>query len=162
MPLLVKAEVTLRLALTHYEQVLAHALIRIHQRTYIYITEYIHIERQNWLVRRPCLTQSATGVQQRVSLIADSDLTTKIVMLTQVLDDLIREMVHIDHYIRNTGLAQPHYLTLQQRMSTYGHQRLRHRVRQWFEASSQTRSEDHCSHINRLFLDKFDRKVTKK
>ena len=73
------------------------------------IAQDIHIVHQERLValqERPCLQDAATCIEQLITLVADVDIQTKVIVLLQEVNDLLTKMMNIDGYIRKASLLQ--------------------------------------------------------
>ncbi len=60
-----------------------------------------------------------------------------------MLDDLVRQIVHVDHRLGHAGIAELVQDVVEQRAAGHLHQRLWHMVRQGPHAQAEAGSEDH-------------------
>jgi hypothetical protein len=60
-----------------------------------------------------------------------------------MLDDLVRQIMHIDHCLGDAGAGELVQHVIEQRLAGNAHQRLRHVVGQRAHAQAETGGEDH-------------------
>ena len=99
------------------------------------------------------MLDTSPGLPEEVAFVGDGNLSAEI-MDTEVVDNLVREVMHIDDDIVIAGGDQFREDVVQQRLAADGHERLGHRVCQGFQAGSQPRGKDHRFHpsVECIFL----------
>ena len=96
-------------------------------------------ERQGFL-------DAATRFQQSICLVGNTDIETKIMVGLKIIDNLLGEMMNVDHQALIAGCSQFHDDMPKQRLPTYLYKCFRHRVCQGFKPRSEP-----CSKYHRLF-----------
>ena len=137
----IKLQVTLRLALTHYQEWGISG-----QSIQIEVAQDIHImyqDRRGRVEERQCLLDTATGLQQSAGLIADAYVESEVGVSLQIVHYLLGEMVHVDNDTLIARRTQLHHDMPQQRLPPYPDKCLGHRVCQGFQAGTKARSENH-------------------
>ena len=103
-------------------------------------------DRLSLIEEWPCLLDTTTRFEELFALIADTDVHTEILIITKIIDDLFREMMHVHHNTSETGILQLKDDTFEQRFSPDTYQCLRNAISKWLQASAQTCCEYHCLH----------------
>ena len=88
------------------------------------------------------MLQSPTRLEQLLSLVAESHQRS-IVLLGYIVENLLGEMVHVDH---KPGVAKIHQtpdVAIEQRSTSYWHQRLGHSVCEGFQSGADSGSKYH-------------------
>ena len=99
------------------------------------------------------MLDAAPRFPKEITFVGDGNLGAEI-MDTEIVDDLVREMMDSDDDVVITGGDQFREYVVQQRLAADGHERLGHRVCQGFQAGSQPRGKDHRFHpsVECIFL----------
>ena len=103
-------------------------------------------DRLSLIEEWPCLPDTSTRFEQLFALVTDTDVHTEVIILSEIIDDLIGEMMHVHYNASETGILQLKDDTFEQRFSTDTYQCLRNTVGKWLKASAQTCCEYHCLH----------------
>ena len=88
------------------------------------------------------LLQPASRFEQLRRFVAEAD-HGRIVAGGHMVDDLLGEMMHVDHETLVVVLSQTVDNDVEERTATHGHQGLRHGVGKRLQASAHARSENH-------------------
>ena len=92
---------------------------------------------------RSCFFDAATRFEQLFAFVADADVEPEVVVRLQIVDDLVGEMMHIDHNALYANRLESVDDMPQERLPPYPDQCLRHRVGKRFEACAETCGENH-------------------
>ena len=107
---------------------------------------FCHFERSREICQQALrIADPPARLPQEVPLVGNGDAGTEVVGM-EVVDNLIREVMDIHDEV---VIPRRHELgndMVQQRLAAHGHERLRHRVRNGFQAGSQPRGKDHRFH----------------
>ena len=88
--------------------------------------------------------QTATGVKKVVGLIGDGKVGTEVIVGFQIVNDLVREMMHIDDYALEATVFKSKDDTLEQRLSFHADQSFRLVVGEGLQAGAKSGCENHC------------------
>jgi hypothetical protein len=84
---------------------------------------------------------AAAGAEHRIAFVGDDDSRPRASF--DVIDDLVRQVVHIDHGFADAGICQLVEHMIQQRFAGHRYQRLRHPLGQRTHPQAETGGENH-------------------
>ncbi len=87
------------------------------------------------------LYHRAAGAKHHIAFVGNDD--TGPGTARGVLDDLVGQVMHVDHGLADAGLGELVEYVIEQRLSRHAHQRLRHMVGQRAHAQTETGGKDH-------------------
>ena len=137
-------EIALRLALAHEQGGIISGTIV--EGTQVGIAEDIDVmhEHRTVGIEEGCrLAQSASRLEQHVALVRHQELHSLYGLGVQVVDDLVGEVVHVDHSPTETGIVEPPRHMTQERLIAHGHQCLGHGVGERPQAGTESGGENH-------------------
>ena len=116
----------------------------------VQVREDIHIvdQERTALQKASGMTYPTSSLTEQVPLIGDGNLDSKVVLLLQVIDYLVREMMDIHNHIIYSRILQAGDNMTQQRLSSHWDESLRHGVSQWFEPGPKTCGENKGFHLD--------------
>ena len=145
---LVEKQVALCVATTHHQLHIHIDTFRIEgaQRS---VTEDVDIVNQDRRIalceQRNGSAEAAAGIQQGFALIGDMNRHRPL-MFGQIVDDLLPEMMDIDHQFFGANFDQPVDGVPQQGLTVYRDQRLGHTIGEGTQTSAETGGKNQSSH----------------
>ena len=133
----VEKQVADRLALTHEQGgIISGAIVEGTQVGIAEDVDVMHEHRTVGIEERSRLAQSASRLEQHVALVRHQELHTLHGLGVQVVDNLVGEVVHVDHRPAKTCIVEPLRHMAQERLIAHGHQSLGHGVGEWPQAGA--------------------------
>lgn len=131
----------------------------------IEIAQYVDIMYQDGTLgveERQCLPDATTRLEQSGGLIADTDVESEIAVLMQVVDNLLRKVVHIDDDALITSSLELMDDMPKKRLSPHPDECLGHRVGQGLEARPESGCEYHSLFHGHKITQKREKKQIKR
>ena len=116
----------------------------------------MHQHRRSRMEKFPRFQQPAPRVEQALTLVGNADIHAEMVMLLQKRNNLLAEMVNVNHQPFHAGSLQATDGSFQQGLPVQGDKGLGAVIRQGPQAGAQTGSEYHPVHgsdFNDFILD---------
>ena len=97
-----------------------------------------------------CFQYASSRVEQFASFVADVQVKAKVVVGLQEINDLLSEVMDVDHYFPESGCLDTQQRVLQHGYACHGDKCLGHVVGQWTQPGTQSGCEYHGFHGGQL------------
>ena len=101
----------------------------------------VEVEERLLAEQRQRLHDGAAGAEHLVAFVGNDDAGPG--TARGVLDDLVGQVMHVDHGLADAGAGELVQHVIEQRLAGHAHQRLRHMVGQRAHAQTETGGKDH-------------------
>ena len=116
----------------------------------IHIRKNIHIMHKEGFIgifkESTGFSDSSPRIEQQVPFVGNMQRQSEIIVSFQKINNLLTEMMDINHYFGKTGSFQFQNHMLQHRTSGHGNKGFGHRIGQWFQPAAQPGCKYHCFH----------------